>query len=160
MEHMDSSEQFSQQFSGEAEGQEIEHSVEPTINITKGDQPSGEQSTAGRERRPRKSAKARESGQQHEHVGEPVSVSAVRSEPVTTVEGLAAVGFSADEVASLLDVTQRVANSREVREEQAIVRRLNFQRWLIEHGRLDEYAAGDEMPLDGSGEDVSGGPFA
>jgi len=45
---------------------------------------------------------------------------------------LEAQGFTADEAARLV----RVADPN-----QAVMRRLDFYRWLVEHGRLDEFSA-------------------
>lgn len=45
---------------------------------------------------------------------------------------LEAQGFTADEAARLV----RIADPN-----QAVMRRLDFHRWLVEHGRLDEFSA-------------------
>lgn len=149
---MDHPEQFSDHYPSETEGQDLTDAIEPTISMDQGAGDAPRQS-APRARRPRKSAKARPAAEEAAEVAtEPGAVVGQATEPVTTIAGLEARGFSATEVASLLDVTQRVANSSEVREEQAIMRRLRFQRWLIEHGRLNEYDAHDLLPLGASDE--------
>ncbi|MBF6589111.1 MAG: hypothetical protein IVW57_01105 [Ktedonobacterales bacterium] len=65
--------------------------------------------------------------------------------PATTVEdilaALEAQGFTPDEAARLIDISDRLANSREVREGEAVMRRLRFHRWLVERGLLDEFSA-------------------
>jgi|GEM_PF-1929633 hypothetical protein len=50
-------------------------------------------------------------------------------------------GFTADEAIRLIHVSDRVANSGEVREAEAIIRRLRFNRWLFEQGKLNEFSA-------------------
>lgn len=54
---------------------------------------------------------------------------------------LEARGFSADEATRIVDLTERLANSREARDAEATLRRLRFTRWLVEHGVLDEWSA-------------------
>jgi hypothetical protein len=50
-------------------------------------------------------------------------------------------GFTADEVRRLVLVSKRQEDSTESRFAEAAMRRLRFTRWLIEHGRLDEWSA-------------------
>jgi hypothetical protein len=50
-------------------------------------------------------------------------------------------GFTADEVSRLVLVSKRQEDSAESRFAEAALRRLRFTRWLIEHGRLDEWSA-------------------
>jgi hypothetical protein len=54
---------------------------------------------------------------------------------------LEAQGFTEDEAYHLMYVSDRVANSRETREAEAIIRRLRFNRWLFEQGKLSEFSA-------------------
>src|SRR5262245_41858334 len=51
---------------------------------------------------------------------------------------LEAQGFTPDEAARIIHLSDRLEDSREVREAQVVLRRLRFTRWLIEHGVLDE----------------------
>src|SRR5215470_6704741 len=53
------------------------------------------------------------------------------------VDELEAQGFTRDEAIRLLDVSDRAANSGEVLEAEAMMRRLRFTRWLVERGLLD-----------------------
>lgn len=147
MGYQDSSEQFFH----EAGEQSIEGCTDPILNTTpknpieRETREHGEKKTPQRERRPRKSAKPHATEKHAD--AERLSVTTPR-EQALTVEALEAQGFTPEEVASLMGVTVRVANSKEVRDEQAIFRRLSFQRWLVEHGRLDEYTANDFASLD------------
>jgi hypothetical protein len=50
-------------------------------------------------------------------------------------------GFTADEVRRLVLVSKREEDSTESRFAEEAMRRLRFTRWLIEHGRLDEWSA-------------------
>ncbi|HEY7984885.1 MAG TPA: hypothetical protein VID73_11995 [Ktedonobacterales bacterium] len=50
-------------------------------------------------------------------------------------------GFTTDEVRRLVLVSKRQEDSTESRFAEAAMRRLRFTRWLIEHGRLDEWSA-------------------
>ncbi|HEV2236939.1 MAG TPA: hypothetical protein VGR57_09800 [Ktedonobacterales bacterium] len=50
-------------------------------------------------------------------------------------------GFTTDEVRRLVLVSKRQEGSAESRFEEAAMRRMRFTRWLIEHGRLDEWSA-------------------
>ena len=50
-------------------------------------------------------------------------------------------GFTPDEVRRLVVVSDRLADSEESRGAEAEMRRLRFTRWLIQHGRLDEWSA-------------------
>ena len=54
---------------------------------------------------------------------------------------LEAQGFTEDEAYHLIHVSDRIANSREAREAEAIIRRLRFNRWLFEQGKLSEFSA-------------------
>jgi hypothetical protein len=54
---------------------------------------------------------------------------------------LEAQGFTEDEAYNLIHVSDRIANSRETREAEAIIRRLRFNRWLFEQGKLSEFSA-------------------
>lgn len=69
------------------------------------------------------------------------------SEPSDEAEGeallgaLEAQGFTEDEAYHLMYVSDRIANSRETREAEAIMRRLRFNRWLFEQGKLTEFSA-------------------
>jgi hypothetical protein len=70
----------------------------------------------------------------------------VQAEPVLPSEDdLERQGFSADEVSRLVLVSKRQEDSAESSAEsqfaEAAMRRLRFTRWLIEHGRLDEWSA-------------------
>lgn len=56
------------------------------------------------------------------------------------VHELEAQGFSTEEAVRLMNTSERAATSEEVREAEAVLRRLRFQRWLIEHGLLDEFS--------------------
>ena len=58
-----------------------------------------------------------------------------------TLSELEAQGFTEDEAYQLIHVSQRVANSLETREAEAIIRRLRFNRWLFEQGKLSEFSA-------------------
>ncbi len=50
-------------------------------------------------------------------------------------------GFTEDEARRLIDISDRITQSAEVREAEATMRRLRFTRWLVEHGMLDEWSA-------------------
>lgn len=52
---------------------------------------------------------------------------------------LAQEGFTPDEVARLLSMSERVAHSSEAQESEAVLRRLRFTRWLVEQGLLSEF---------------------
>lgn len=54
---------------------------------------------------------------------------------------LEAKGFTRDEAIRLIHTSARLAQSSEVREAEAAMRRLRFTRWLIEHGVLNEFTA-------------------
>ncbi|MGO8951338.1 MAG: hypothetical protein ACLQUY_27535, partial [Ktedonobacterales bacterium] len=54
---------------------------------------------------------------------------------------LEAQGFTQDEAYHLIHVSDRIANSREMREAEAVIRRLRFNRWLFEQGKLSEFSA-------------------
>lgn len=60
---------------------------------------------------------------------------------LAAVDELEAQGFTVDEAVRLVDISDRVANSHEAREAEAMLRRLRFQRWLVARGRLDEFSA-------------------
>jgi hypothetical protein len=59
----------------------------------------------------------------------------------TTLSELEAQGFTEDEAYHLIHVSHRIANSLETREAEAIIRRLRFNRWLFEQGKLSEFSA-------------------
>ena len=70
------------------------------------------------------------------------------AKPEATLPGedeLERQGFTADEVSRLVLVSKRQEDSQEASAEsqfaEAALRRLRFTRWLIEHGRLDEWSA-------------------
>ena len=74
---------------------------------------------------------------EHMPVDEPA-----RAEPLLPSEDdLERQGFTADEVSRLVLVSKRQEDSAESRFAEAALRRLRFTRWLIEHGRLDEWSA-------------------
>jgi len=54
---------------------------------------------------------------------------------------LASQGFSPDEAVRIINLSERLANSRDAREAEAAMRRLRFTRWLVERGVLDEFSA-------------------
>ena len=58
-----------------------------------------------------------------------------------TLSELEAQGFTEDEAYNLIHVSDRIANSRETQEAKAIIRRLRFNRWLFEQGKLSEFSA-------------------
>jgi hypothetical protein len=58
-----------------------------------------------------------------------------------TLSELEAQGFTEDEAYQLIHVSQRIANSQETLEAEAIIRRLRFNRWLFEQGKLSEFSA-------------------
>jgi hypothetical protein len=58
-----------------------------------------------------------------------------------TLSELESQGFTEDEAYQLIHVSHRIANSRETREAEAIIRRLRFNRWLFEQGKLSEFSA-------------------
>ena len=59
----------------------------------------------------------------------------------TTLSELQAQGFTEDEAYHLIHVSDRIANSLETREAEAVIRRLRFNRWLFERGKLSEFSA-------------------
>ncbi len=80
----------------------------------------------------------------------PLRQSARRTEAPPPEEGAAsetmlgeleAQGFTEDEAYHLIHVSDRIANSREAQEAEAIIRRLRFNRWLFEQGKLSEFSA-------------------
>jgi hypothetical protein len=58
-----------------------------------------------------------------------------------TLSELQAQGFTEDEAYHLIHVSDRIANSLETREAEAVIRRLRFNRWLFEQGKLSEFSA-------------------
>jgi hypothetical protein len=58
-----------------------------------------------------------------------------------TLSELQAQGFTEDEAYHLIHVSNRIANSLETREAEAVIRRLRFNRWLFEQGKLSEFSA-------------------
>jgi hypothetical protein len=58
-----------------------------------------------------------------------------------TLLELLALGFTEDEAYHLIHVSDRIANSVETREAEAVIRRLRFNRWLFEQGKLSEFSA-------------------
>ena len=54
------------------------------------------------------------------------------------LEQLLAMGFSDDEAAKLIHMKDHVPDQSEYRELLAESRRLDFARWLIEHGRIKD----------------------
>ncbi|HLY31063.1 MAG TPA: hypothetical protein VKQ36_08535 [Ktedonobacterales bacterium] len=52
---------------------------------------------------------------------------------------LAREGFTSDEAARLIVMSERMAHSSETRESEAVMRRLRFTRWLVEQGLLSEF---------------------
>ena len=58
-----------------------------------------------------------------------------------SLEELEAQGFTSDEAIRLLNISYRASDSSEARESRAMLRRLRFTRWLVEHGMLDEFSA-------------------
>jgi hypothetical protein len=73
----------------------------------------------------------------------PVQANETAQPPDTEAElaQLEAQGFTPDEAARLIYISDRLAHSREAREAEAVMRRLRFHRWLVESGRLDEFSA-------------------
>jgi|SwirhisoilCB2_FD_contig_41_13153090_length_451_multi_4_in_0_out_0_1 hypothetical protein len=62
-------------------------------------------------------------------------------DPQAELAQLESQGFTPDEAARLIYISDRLAHSREAREAEAVMRRLRFHRWLVESGRLDEFSA-------------------
>lgn len=56
---------------------------------------------------------------------------------------LAELGFTADEATRLMEVAERRTHSDEVRDAEAMLNRLQFTKWLIERGVLDEFSLRD-----------------
>lgn len=155
MDRRDFSEQFPRGSEGQDVGQDFANTSDPILKknpLNHDIHTAKDTNGQAAPRRPRKSAKANTSGKGEASEPQPRAERTEEHddahEPTFTVEALEAQGFTSDEVASLMGLTVKIANSNEVREEQAIIRRLRFQRWLIEHGRLDEYAANDLPTLD------------
>lgn len=68
----------------------------------------------------------------------------VQSAPQPTVESLHDLegqGFTEDEALRLIAIRGRLGHSAEAVEAEATLRRLSFTRWLVEHGKLDEWSA-------------------
>lgn len=61
--------------------------------------------------------------------------------PDVDLDSLEAQGFTHAEALRLVHTSERLADSREARESQALIRRLRFQRWLLERGVLNEFSA-------------------
>jgi len=59
----------------------------------------------------------------------------------STVHELEGQGFTEDEALRLIAITGRLEDSAEAREAAATLHRLRFTRWLVEHGKLDEWSA-------------------
>lgn len=57
------------------------------------------------------------------------------------LDELEAQGFTRTEALRLIHVSDRISHSSEAREAEAVLRRLRFQRWLLERGLLDEFSA-------------------
>lgn len=62
-------------------------------------------------------------------------------DPQAELAELETQGFTPDEAARLLYISDRLAHSQEAREAEAVMRRLRFHRWLVESGRLTEFSA-------------------
>ena len=56
---------------------------------------------------------------------------------------LMALGFTHDEATRLIDVSVRITNSNEARDAEATRKRLQFAKWLVEQGVLDEFSLRD-----------------
>jgi len=62
-------------------------------------------------------------------------------DPSDALHDLEERGFSEDEARRLIDISDRITQSAEAREAEAMMRRLRFTRWLVERGMLDEWSA-------------------
>ena len=61
----------------------------------------------------------------------------------TDLHVLEALGFTEDEALRLIEVAVRITNSDEVRDAEATRKRLQFTKWLIDQGKLDEFSLSD-----------------
>lgn len=61
----------------------------------------------------------------------------------TDLHVLEALGFTEDEAVRLIEVAVRITNSDEVRDAEATRKRLQFTKWLIDQGKLDEFSLSD-----------------
>lgn len=61
----------------------------------------------------------------------------------TDLHALEALGFTEDEAVRLIEVAVRITNSDEVRDAEATRKRLQFTKWLIDQGKLDEFSLSD-----------------
>jgi hypothetical protein len=93
----------------------------PGEDTTRSESPHGSPTTATRRRGTRKREQRAEGG---------APTKAMREQD--ELAALEAQGFTPDEAARLL----RIADPN-----QAVMRRLDFHRWLVEHGLLDEFSA-------------------
>lgn len=58
----------------------------------------------------------------------------------TDLHVLEALGFTEDEALRLIEVAVRITNSDEARDAEATRKRLQFTKWLIDQGKLDEFS--------------------
>jgi hypothetical protein len=61
----------------------------------------------------------------------------------TDLHALEALGFTEDEAVRLIEVAVRITNSDEARDAEATRKRLQFTKWLIDQGKLDEFSLSD-----------------
>jgi hypothetical protein len=87
--------------------------------------------------KPRRGGQRKRNARHNQASGE----AAPAHDPQEDLAQLEAQGFTPDEAARLIYISDRLAHSREVREAEAVMRRLRFHRWLVERGRLDEFSA-------------------
>lgn len=93
-------------------------------------------------RRPRSPRSAnrrpREAGKAADEVREEPSAPQPTVESLHDLEGQ---GFTEEEALRLIAIRGRLDHSSEAVEAEATLRRLSFTRWLVEHGKLDEWSA-------------------
>ena len=128
---------------------EMEHDVVPTRDVipdtdtTRAETGAPEAKPVARTRKPRTPGKSARKTTETVTIDVPVAAGKP-AEPTAESEArasLEAQGFSSDEAARLIHVSDRMSTSREVREAQATMKRLRFAQWLIEHGVIDEFSA-------------------
>lgn len=90
-------------------------------------------------RRPRRS----KNGDAVETHAEAEEADAGGSSEETDLHALEALGFTEDEAVRLIEVAVRITNSDEVRDAEATRKRLQFTKWLIDQGKLDEFSLSD-----------------
>lgn len=121
----------------EPERRDDQHEDVPTEEASnRADEPVATNAAPRRQRR-NKNGDARETQAEAE---EQVSASSAEDDDIRALEEL---GFTRDEATRLIDVADRLTHSDEARVAEATRKRLQFAKWLVEQGLLDEFSLHD-----------------